>query len=40
MTNVLNGRRQLIWLFSSVFFHDSIYCLILIYKQNLENLQK
>ena len=24
----------------SVFFHDYIYCLILIYKQNLENLQK
>lgn len=25
---------------SSLFFHDYIYCLVLIYKQHLENLQK
>ena len=35
-----HGYWKLICLFSSAFFHDCIYCLILIYKQNLENLQK
>ena len=35
-----HGYWKLICLFSSAFFHDCIYCLILIYKQSLESLQK
>ena len=34
------GYWQLICPFPSVFFHDCIYCLISIYKQSLEILQK